>query len=134
MAPKVPVHPASIVLTAIEPMRRLPFAEAPRVLPGLNPNQPNARMKHPISTAEISWPMMGLLDPSRLNLPIRGPIIRQSASAVIPPTAWTTPDPAKSQYPLPSPLLVPSCESQPPPHAQLPYSGEVEARIRTDDT
>ena len=27
-----------------------PAADAPRVLPGLNPNQPKARMKHPIST------------------------------------------------------------------------------------
>ena len=60
MAPKVPVQPASMVLTAMEPMRRQPAAEAPSVLPGLNPNQPKARMKQPISTAEISWPMIAL--------------------------------------------------------------------------
>src|SRR6266849_2723905 len=123
MAPKVPVQPASIVFTAIEPMRRLPFADAPSVLPGLNPNQPKARMKQPISTAETSWPMIGLLEPSRLNLPIRGPIIMQTAKAVIPPTECTTPDPAKSQYPLPRPTLEPSCDSQPAPHAQLPKIG-----------
>src|SRR5216683_2113507 len=105
-----------MVFTAIEPMRRLPFADAPSVLPGLNPKQP-------IRTAEISCPIIGLLEPSRLNLPMRGPTIRHTASAVIPPTACTTPDPAKSQYPLPSPRLAPSCESQPPPQAQLPYSG-----------
>ena len=91
------MHPASMVLTAIEPMRRLPAAEAPRVLPGLNPNQPKARMKQPISTAEMSWPMIALAEPSRLNLPMRGPIIMATARAVIPPTACTTPDPAKSQ-------------------------------------
>ncbi len=39
--------PASIVLTATEPMRRLPLPEAPSVDPGLNPNQPKARMKQP---------------------------------------------------------------------------------------
>ena len=39
--------PASIVLTAIEPMRRLPLPDAPSVEPGLNPNQPKARMKQP---------------------------------------------------------------------------------------
>ncbi len=36
-------------------------------------------MKQPISTAEMSWPMIGLLEPSRLNLPMRGPMIRETA-------------------------------------------------------
>ena len=102
-APNVPVQPASIVSTAIEPMRRLPFVEAPRVLPGLNPNHPNARMKQPISTAEMSCPMIALLEPSRLNFPIRGPTIKQTASAVIPPTACTTPSPRSRSNPSPSP-------------------------------
>ena len=64
MAPNVAVQPASMVFTAMVPIRKLPFAEAPSVLPGLNPNQPKARMKQPISTAETSWPMIGLLEPS----------------------------------------------------------------------
>ena len=38
-----------------------------------------------------------IAEPSRLNLPMRGPMISATASAVIPPTACTTPDPAKSQ-------------------------------------
>src|SRR2546425_7521106 len=134
MAPKVPVQPANMVSTATLPMRRFPFAEAPSVLPGLNPNQPNARMKHPINTAEMSCPMIGLLEPSRLNLPIRGPIIIATASAVSPPTEWTTPDPAKSQYPLPKPRLLPNCESQPPPQAQLANSGYVMAPMMTEET
>src|SRR5260370_24250088 len=120
MAPIVPVQPASMVSTAIVPIRKLPEAEAPSVLPGLNPNQPNARMKQPMSTAETSWPRIGLLDPSRLYLPMRGPIIRHTANAVIPPTACTTPDPAKLQQPWARPTFVPSCESHPPPQAQLP--------------
>ena len=56
----MPVQPASMVFTATEPMRRHPAPDAPSVLPGLNPNHPKARMKQPISTAEISWPMMAL--------------------------------------------------------------------------
>src|SRR5947209_6421337 len=123
MAPNVPVQPASIVVTAMVPIRRLPLAEAPSVLPGLNPNQPKARMKQPIRTADMSCPMIGLAEPSRLNLPMRGPTIRHTASAVSPPTECTTPEPAKSAYPLPNPRLVPSCDNQPPPHAQLANSG-----------
>ena len=75
IAPIVPVQPASMVSTAIVPMRKLPLAEAPSVLPGLKPNQPNARMKHPIRTADMSWPRIVLLEPSRLYLPMRGPMI-----------------------------------------------------------
>ena len=53
-APNDPVHPASMVLTAMEPMRRAPLPEAARVLPGLNPNQPKARMKQPVRTITMS--------------------------------------------------------------------------------
>src|SRR3954469_22455468 len=112
-----------MVFTATDPMRRQPAADAPSVLPGLNPNQPNARMKQPISTAEMSCPMIGLAEPSRLNLPMRGPTIRHTASAVSPPTECTTPDPAKSAYPWLCPRLLPSCDSHPPPQAQLAKSG-----------
>ncbi len=84
IAPNVPRQPANIVSTATEPIRRLPLAEAPSVLPGLNPNQPKARMKHPISTAEMSWPRIALEEPSRLNFPMRGPTISATASAVKP--------------------------------------------------
>src|SRR6266853_6628484 len=119
IAPKEPVQPANMVLTAIDPMRNAPLPEAARVLPGLNPNQPKARMKQPVSTITMSWPGIALGVPLRLYLPIRGPIIMETASAVSPPTACTTPDPAKSQYPWPRLKLAPSCDNQPPPHAQL---------------
>src|SRR3989442_5127683 len=134
MEPKVPVQPASIVATATVAIRRLPLEEHPSVVPGLTPNQPNARMKQPIRTAEMSCPMIGLAEPSRLNLPMRGPTIRPTASAVSPPTECTTPEPAKSAYPLPSPRLVPSWESHPPPHAQLANSGYVSAPMMTEVT
>ena len=88
--------PASIVLTAMLPMRRLPLPEAPRVEPGLNPNHPKARMKQPVSTITRSCPGIAKGLPSRVNFPMRGPMIIESASAVMPPTACTTPEPAKS--------------------------------------
>ena len=88
--------PASIVLTAIEPMRRLPLLDAPSVEPGLNPNQPNARMKQPSSTSTMSCAGIAFTLPSRPYLPMRGPIMMPIASAVTPPTECTTPDPAKS--------------------------------------
>src|ERR1700756_3146295 len=118
MAPKDPVQPASIVFTATEPMRSAPLPEAASVLPGLNPNQPNARMKQPVRTMTMSCPGTALGLPSRVYLPRRGPIIIERASAVMPPTACTTPEPAKSQYPCPRLKLAPNCDSQPPPHAQ----------------
>src|SRR5882724_6641245 len=134
MAPNEPVQPASIVFTAIDPMRRAPLPDAPKVLPGLKPNHPKARMKHPVRTTSRSCPGMALGVPLRLYLPIRGPMIIESASAVTPPTACTTPDPAKSQYPCPSEKLFPSCDNHPPPQAQLPKRGYVMAPMKTDDT
>src|SRR6266849_7699360 len=97
MAPKLPVIPASMVLTAIDPMRKLPLLDAPSVEPGLNPNQPKARMKQPVRTITISWASIGLDFPSRVYLPMGGPMTIDVARAVTPPTACTTPDPAKSQ-------------------------------------
>src|SRR6185503_4720818 len=123
MAPNEPVIPASIVFTATELMRRLPLPEAPRVEPGLNPNQPKARIKQPVRTMTMSWPIIAFGLPWRVYLPRRGPMIIDMASALKPPTACTTPEPAKSQYPLPRLKLVPRLASQPPPQAQLANTG-----------
>src|SRR5439155_26432145 len=101
---------------------------------GLKPNHPKARMKHPVSTMTMSCPGIGLGLPLRLYLPIRGPMISESASAVMPPTECTTPEPAKSEYPRPKPKFEPSVASQPPPRAQLAKSGYVNAPIKTDET
>src|SRR3979411_2349054 len=127
IAAKEPDIPASMVFTAIDPIRKLPLPEAPSVEPGLNPNQPNARMKQPVSTMTMSCARMAFDFPVRSYLPIRGPSIIATANAVTPPTGGTTPEPAKSQYPLPSPKLVPRLASQPPPQAQLAKRGYVKA-------
>jgi len=71
------------VLTAMTAMRRSPPAS---VLPGLKPNQPNARMKHPSTPIGMLWPGIGLAEPSLLYLPMRGPSTIAPASAVTPPT------------------------------------------------
>src|SRR3954468_5090038 len=123
MAPKPPIMPASIVLTATVAMRRLPGPEAPVVEPGLKPNQPKARMKQPVSTITMSCPMIAFGLPLRVYLPSLGPTISATTSAVNPPEEWTTPDPAKSTIPCPSPKLEPRVASQPPPQTQLANSG-----------
>ena len=78
--------PASIVLTATEAARRPPLPDSASVDPGLNPNHPNARMKHPVSTHMMSCPGMAFGLPSRVNFPMRGPRMSAHASAVMPPT------------------------------------------------
>src|SRR5262245_40564557 len=117
-----PEAEASIVLTAITEMRRSAPAS---VLPGLKPNQPNARMKHPSAAMGMLWPGIGLGVPSLLYLPMRAPSTIAPARAVTPPTMCTTEEPAKSTCPWPSPKFLPSCESQPPPHTQLANRGYV---------
>ncbi len=82
--------------TAMMPMRKAPLPEAPKVEPGLNPNQPNARMNVPSSARIWLWPRIGLAEPSLLYLPMRGPRMMAPARAAQPPIEWTTPDPAKS--------------------------------------
>src|SRR3979409_767662 len=97
MPPNDPVMPASIVLTAPDEARRPQLPDRASVDPGLTPNQPNARMKQPHSTHMMSCPGIGLGLPSRVYFPIRGPMMSAHASAVIPPTECTTPEPAKSE-------------------------------------
>src|SRR5437762_14067948 len=63
MAPNDPVQPASIVFTAIDATRSAPLPEAARVLPGLNPNQPNASMKQPDNTTTMSCTGSSLASP-----------------------------------------------------------------------
>ena len=66
-----------MVSTAMVLMRNAP--DAPSVLPGLNPNQPKARMKQPVRTMTMSCPGMALEEPSRLYLPMRGPTIKSQS-------------------------------------------------------
>src|SRR5262249_35819877 len=105
---------------AIEPIRT---SVAASVLPGLNPNQPNARIRVPRATIGTSCAGIGFGVPSLLYLPIRGPRIQAPTSAVTPPVMCTTLDPAKSTCPLPSLKLAPRSASQPPPQTQAPNTG-----------
>src|SRR5512139_1244441 len=107
---------ASIVFVATTPIRR---SEPARVEPALNPNQPKARMKHPTMAIGMWCPGMAFGVPSLLYLPRRGPRIFPPTRARTPPVMWTTEEPAKSTCPCPSPKLLPSLESHPPPHTQF---------------
>ena len=85
------------------------------VLPVLNPNQPNHRIRPPRKTSPILWPGIGCMLPSGLYFPRRGPSIRMPARPDHPPTACTTVDPAKSR------IFISA--SQPPPQIQCPVIG-----------
>src|SRR5262245_15943987 len=118
IAPIAPVMLASIVFTTMKLMRRSVPAS---VEPGLNPNQPNARMNVPSTTIGMLWPGIALGLPCLSYLPMRAPTTIAPASPISPPIPCTTPDPAKSTAPWPRPQFRPACASQPPPHTQLAY-------------
>ena len=111
-----PAMPANIVLTTTMLIRRSVPA---KVEPGLKPNQPKARMNVPATTIGTWWPGIGSGLPSLANFPSRGPMTIAPASPMMPPMAWTTPEPAKSTAPCPSSQLTPIWASHPPPHTQL---------------
>ena len=67
-----------------------------KVEAALKPNQPNSRMNVPSMAIGMWWPGIGLAEPSLLNFPMRGPSTMAPARAAMPPTACTTPEPAKS--------------------------------------
>lgn len=108
-----PEAAASIVVTAMWPIEPL---VALSVLPELNPNQPNHKIKAP---TEASGKLDGgtmFAAPLSENLPIRGPIRIAAAKAAKPPKAWMVAEPAKSIMPRPP--------SQPPAlHTQCPAIG-----------
>src|SRR5689334_8416023 len=112
-----PADAASRVLTATTAMRR---SVEPNVDPGLKPIHPKVRTSVPITTYPRLWPGIARAVPSFRYFPMRGPRSIASARAAQPPVACTTPEPAKSTAPWPRLSDVPSCDSQPPPHTQLP--------------
>ena len=70
---------------------------ADSVLPGLNPYQPNHRIRPPTAPRMMLCGSSGP-PPSRANTrPSRGPSAIAPASEIAPPIVWTTVDPAKSR-------------------------------------
>ena len=90
MAPKAPAI-AVLVATMANCTSVAANVEA-----ALKPNQPNSRMNVPSMAIGMWWPGAPRGLPSLPNLPMRGPSTMAPASAATPPTAWTTPEPAKS--------------------------------------
>src|SRR5215471_20488456 len=117
IAVTAPAHADNKVLTATIEIRR---SVLPNVEPGLKPIQPNNRMSVPMTAYPRLWPGKARTEPSFRYFPMRGPRIIASASAIHPPVACTTPDPAKSTAPWPHPSELPSWDSHPPPHIHIP--------------
>src|SRR5579864_8597266 len=115
-----PATAARFVFTATTEIRR---SVAPSVEPGLKPIQPNSSRNVPVTTYTMLCAGKTRILPPGPYLPRRGPRMIASAMAQNPPTACTTVEPAKSTYPWPMFMVVPSCESQPPPHVQQPDIG-----------
>ena len=116
MARTEPAAAARLVLTKIMAMSLL----AAVVEPGLNPNQPSQRINTPRAARGKLWPKIGLILPSLVYLPIRGPRTMAPARAAQPPTECTTVEPAKSMKPKPSSQPLPLNRL---PQAQLPKTG-----------
>ena len=100
---------AARLVTTTTSAKRPPIA--PRVEPGLNPNQPSQRISTPRPTSGIECPGIARGLPSFVYLPIRGPSSSSAAKAPVAPIRWTTVEPAKSCMP------TLTC-SQPPPKIQ----------------
>ena len=112
---------ARIVLTITIVKRK---SVAANVDAPLKPIQPTSSTIVPRNAIGRWWPGMARGLPSLSNLPMRGPRIFAPQNAATPPIACTTPEPAKSSAPWPHfGPSTPSCDSQPPPHTQLPYTG-----------
>ena len=80
-------------------LRPLPVASLHVTLAflGYRPEKEIGRIGEIVEALAGPAPGIALGDPSRLNLPMRGPSCIPTASAVKPPTECTTPEPAKSQ-------------------------------------
>ena len=83
--------------------------------PALNPNHPNHSMNTPSVTDVTFDGDVGFTEPSRRNLPRRGPTMMMPARAAQPPVLCTMVEPAKSMKPM--------SLSQPPPHVHAPTTG-----------
>ena len=115
---KPPVHAAIVVLNETRAMPCMSSAES--VLPGLNPYQPNQRIKPPTAPRMMLWGRGGP-PPSRRNMrPSRGPSAMAPISEIAPPMLCTTVEPAKSRNGV---VIVASQPSG--PQAQWPTIGAM---------
>ncbi|PKI41381.1 hypothetical protein CRG98_038267 [Punica granatum] len=89
-----------VVSAAVQPAMLYAFRMV-RNEPGLNPYHPNHNRKDPRTTRDALCPRRTTERPARSNRPIRGPSIKAPQRPAIPPTIWTTPEPAKSMAPEP---------------------------------
>src|SRR5690242_3625167 len=87
-------HAAIVVLNDTRPMPEASSAES--VLPGLNPYQPNQRIRPPTAPRMMLWGGIGPPPPRLTPRPRRGPRAMPPASEIVPPIVWTTVEPAKS--------------------------------------
>src|SRR5215471_17165517 len=126
MAMNPPAHAASVVFAATLPMPIKSIAES--VLPGLNPYQPNHKLRPPEHAMVKSCGIIGP-PPSRLKRrPRRGPSTIAPAKAINPPMLCTTVEPAKSWKLTPEPRrkfpALPMLARNPSaPQAQWPMIG-----------
>src|SRR3989338_97551 len=100
---------AAAAVFVVMQMREIASTSAAIVEPGLNPNHPNHRTKHPINPSERLCPGIGFAEPSLLYFPYRGPKAKMPAKPAHPPMECTWVDPAKSRNPFPA--------NHPPPQA-----------------
>src|SRR5919198_5116414 len=102
-APITPQAAAMLVTRTMSAKRMSPFCpvelSALSVEPGLNPNQPNQRMKVARPTNGMLWPGITLGFPSGPYLPRRAPSSSSTANPPVAPVRWTTVEPAKSWEP-----------------------------------
>mmetsp|Transcript_2793 Transcript_2793/g.6691 ORF Transcript_2793/g.6691 Transcript_2793/m.6691 type:complete len:208 (-) Transcript_2793:801-1424(-) len=99
MAASPPPEAARVVPTATFSARSTKPPERARVEPGLNPYQPNQRIRVPRPTKAELWGCMVCILPSASKRPILGPRMAAATKAMHPPTMCTTELPAKSTTP-----------------------------------
>src|SRR6185436_522180 len=108
IAARPPVHAASVVFVATRPTPALSISEI--VEEGLNPYQPNQRIRPPMTAMVRSCGGIGP-PPSRLNRrPNLGPSMIAPAIATHPPIECTTVEPAKSWKFMPRPARKPPAD------------------------
>mmetsp|Transcript_14307 Transcript_14307/g.49293 ORF Transcript_14307/g.49293 Transcript_14307/m.49293 type:complete len:244 (-) Transcript_14307:104-835(-) len=117
---------ATVVDAAARAATSLSPPDMPSVEPQLKPNQQNSSTKTPRATRVMFHGLKSLARAAGRNLATpasssRGPVTAAPTSAVTPPTACTTADPAKST--MPQPKSSPGLSQPSPLHAQCMGSG-----------